>query len=393
MTPVELVRGLVFGVDLDTPPLPEAPPGLTARAALENVVLAGLLRPPCVVSFSGGRDSSAVLALATHVARREGLALPVPVTKRFPQCTDADEDAWQELVMRHLQLPDWIRLSFDHELDALGPYAQAVLTHYGQLWPPNAHSHLPIAEQAQGGTVLTGFGGDELFERWVWDRANRVLSGRARLQYRDLARIVVAYGPAPLRRMALRRRLKHVPPSPWLRPDVQRRVERAILHDLAATPVRWDLAVDEAWWRLRYRRVVEDSLARVGRMYCAALRHPLTEGLVLATLARETGRGGFVNRTAAMEYLVGDLLPVDLLARSTKALLTGVFWNRHASAFAASWNGTGIDPDLVDIDVLRQMWTATDSLPNAGTYSLLQSAWLASRQGELAVQPTDGTII
>lgn len=386
MAPFELARGFVFGVDPDTPPLPKAPPGLTARAALENVVLAALLRPPCVVSFSGGRDSSAVLSLAAHVARREGLALPVPVTKRFPQCADADEDAWQELVMRHLQLPDWIRLSFDHELDALGPYAQAVLTRYGRLWPPNVHSHLPIAEQAPGGTVLTGFGGDELFAPgWVWDRINQVLSGRARPQYRDLARLVMAYGPAPLRQMALRRRRRRVPPLPWLPPKVQRRVEQAMIHDLAATPVRWDLIVDVAWWRLRYRRVVEDSLARVGRMHDVAMRHPLTDGVVLATLAREVGRGGFVSRAAAMEYLAGDLLPADLVARSTKALLTGVFWNRHASAFAASWNGTGIDPELVDTDVLRQMWTATDSLPDARTYSLLQSAWLASRHGELSV--------
>lgn len=383
MSPLELAGGMVFGVDPDAPPLPDAPPGLTARAALENAVLAALLRPPCVVSFSGGRDSSAVLALAAQVARREGVAPPVPVSLRFPQCEDADEDGWQELLVRHLRLPDWTRLCFDHELDAVGPYAQAVLTQHGLLWPSNAHFHLPVVEQAPGGSLLTGFGGDELLHPgWVWHRVNQVLAGRTRLRRRDLLRIAVAYGPAPLRRVALRGRLRQVPPRPWLRPDVRRGVAEAILDDLVAEPVRWDVGVDVAWWRRRSRRVIEDSLARVGHMHGVAVRHPLTDGLVLAAIAREAGRAAFGDRTVAMERLVGDLLPVEITARPTKAVLTGVFWNRHAIGFAASWDGAGVDADLVDIDVLRRMWNVPDNLPDARTFSLLQSAWLACRRRE-----------
>lgn len=383
LTPLELARGIVSGIDPDTPPLPEAPPGLSARAALENVVLAGLLRPPCVVSFSGGRDSSAVLALATRVARREGLALPVPVTLRLPRYPDADEDAWQELVVRHLSLPHWIRLSFDHELDTVGPYAQAMLNRHGLRWPSNVHSHLPIAERAPGGTVLTGFGGDELlYPGWVWHRVNQVLAGRIRPTRRDLARIAAAYSPAPLRRVVLRRRLqllRPVPPAPWLRPDVQRRVAEVLLDELVAEPARWDRAVDLAWWRLRYRRVAEDTLARVGGMHGAVMRHPLTDGVVLAAIIREAGRAGFGDRTAAMAHLVGDLLPADLITRPTKAAFTGAFWNRHTAAFAAGWDGTGVDPDLVDIDVLRGMWTSKERPPDVRTSSLLQLAWLAGR--------------
>jgi len=381
MTPLELAASMVYGVDPGTPPLPGAPPGLTARAALENVVLAALLRPPCAVSFSGGRDSSTVLALAAHVARREGLPPPVPVSLRFPQCDTADEDSWQELVVRHLRLQDWTRLYFDHELDAVGPYAEAVLTRYGVLWPSNAHFHLPVAEQAPGGSLLTGFGGDELLHPgWIWHRVNQVLAGRARMRRRDLVRIAVAYGPARLRRVALRRRINDIPPSPWLWPNVQRRLSEADLDDLVAEPVRWDVGVDVAWWRRRYRILIEDSLARIGHMYGVAVRHPLTDGLVLAAIAREAGRAGFGDRTVAMEYLVGDLLPAEITARSTKAVLTGVFWNRHATTFAASWDGTGIDHELVNVDALRDMWTATDCLPDARTVSLFQSVWLTSRQ-------------
>jgi asparagine synthetase B (glutamine-hydrolysing) len=388
MSQLELAGGIVFGTDPDTPPLRDAPPGLTARVALENVMLVALLRPPCVVSFSGGRDSSAVLALAAHVARREGLPLPVPVSLRFPQCEDANEDGWQELLVRHLRLQDWTRLCFDHELDAVGPYAQAVLAQHGLLWPSNAHFHLPIVEQAPGGSLLTGFGGDELLHPGgVWHRVNQVLSGRLPLRRRDLARIAVAYGPAPLRRVALRRvvlrrRLRHVSQRPWLRPDALRRVVEATLDDLVAEPVRWDVGVDVAWWRQRYRRVIEDSLARVGQMHRVTVRHPLTDGLFLAAVAHEAGRAGFVDRTVAMERLAGDLLPAEITARPTKAVLTGAFWNRHAIAFAASWDGTGVNAELVDIDALLRMWKASDQLPDARTFSLLQSAWLARRRRE-----------
>jgi asparagine synthase (glutamine-hydrolysing) len=62
MTPLELVSGMVRGIDPTTTPLPAAPPGLTTKAALEEVVRRALQRPPCVVSFSDGRDSSAILA-------------------------------------------------------------------------------------------------------------------------------------------------------------------------------------------------------------------------------------------------------------------------------------------------------------------------------------------
>src|SRR5687768_13796753 len=83
-TVLETACGVVYGIDANADRLPEESRFRTAREALEQAVLVGLMRPPCVVSFSGGRDSSAVLAIAAHVARREGLPLPIPVSLRFP---------------------------------------------------------------------------------------------------------------------------------------------------------------------------------------------------------------------------------------------------------------------------------------------------------------------
>lgn len=380
MKPLELATGMVRGVDPSTPPLPVAPIGLTARAALENAVLPALRRPPCVVSFSGGRDSSTVLAVATHVARREGLLDPVPVSVRFPGHDGANEDSWQELVVRHLGLPDWARLEWDDELDLIGPYARAVMERHGQLWPLNVHFHLPIVERAAGGAVISGFGGDELFTPSTqWRRVNGVLTGKLRWQIRDVPRVAVAHGPRSLKRWATRRRLGDETPRSWLRPEPHARVIAEVVDDLASEPVRWDVAVDRAWWRRRYRSVFLASHGRVAQMHAVRAVDPLVDGVFLSAFAREGGRCGFPTRAEAMAHLAGDLLPEQVLARSSKAELGGAFWNRHSIAFAAAWDGTGVDPDIVDVDVLRRMWTTPDRVPDGRSLSLFQSAWLAAQ--------------
>ena len=53
-------------------------------------------------------------------------------------------------------------LARDHELDAVGPYAQRMLRGHGLVGPFNAHFHLPLIDAARGGSLLTGIGGDEL---------------------------------------------------------------------------------------------------------------------------------------------------------------------------------------------------------------------------------------
>ena len=105
-----------------------------------------LLRPPCGVAFSGGRDSSAVLAVAAHVARRDGLPQPIPITKVFPDVPTAEEGSWQESVVRHLGLDDWQRVVIHDELDLVGPLATANLVAHGVVWPPTIHGDVPVVE-------------------------------------------------------------------------------------------------------------------------------------------------------------------------------------------------------------------------------------------------------
>ena len=144
----EIATGMIHGAHSERSSLPD-PDGSTPLRALQQELLPALLRPPCMVSFSGGRDSSAVLAAAVALARREGLPPPIPVTNVFPEAPDTDEHHWQERVVRHLGLTDWVRLQHTDGLDLLGPYAQRVLQRHGLLWPFNVHFHVPLLEAAR----------------------------------------------------------------------------------------------------------------------------------------------------------------------------------------------------------------------------------------------------
>ena len=77
LTPIELATNMVFEIDPGATGLPEITSETTVLSAVEDAVLPAVSRPPCVVTFSGGRDSSLVLAVATRVARREGLPDPI----------------------------------------------------------------------------------------------------------------------------------------------------------------------------------------------------------------------------------------------------------------------------------------------------------------------------
>ena len=156
---LELASGLVIGHD-SGPALAVTEMGPSPRQALEDALEKSLRRPPCVVQFSGGRDSSAVLALASLVARRSDLPLPIPVTLVFPGMAETDEGEWQELVIRHLGLPDWQRLFLTDEMDLVGPFAANLLLEFGPTYPSNGHFIAPVLEVASGGTLLTGVGGD-----------------------------------------------------------------------------------------------------------------------------------------------------------------------------------------------------------------------------------------
>lgn len=343
------------------------------RDAFDDALRRALLRPPCLVSFSGGRDSSAVLAAATALARREGHPLPVAATYRFPEAPGSNEDEWQEGVVRRLGLEDWERLTITDELDCVGPAASRVLRRHGPVWPFNAHFHLPLLERAAGGSLLTGVGGDELFATEQWWRTRAVLAGRRRPVLRDVLSIGLAVAPWPVRHRVLSRR----PPVrfPWLHPHVEELITRRRAEWTARTPLRWSGAIGW-WWRSRARALLAGTFDAMAAGAGAQVVQPFLEPAVLAATAGHFGAAGPTSRADALRELFGDLLDETVITRRSKASFNDAFFSRHSRAFAAGWDGSGVDSSFVDAERLAGTWQ--DVRPDPRAFLLLQVTWLAS---------------
>ena len=348
-----------------------------------------LQRPPCLVPFSGGRDSSVVLAVAARVARREKLALPIPVTLRFSWASQTDETMWQELVIKHLALSDWEHLEYSNaggELDLVGPVPARCLLRHGLLWPANTHLYAPMLECARGGSLLSGLDGDGVFGGWTWTRIGAVLARRASPEPRDLLRIGHALAPALVREWLARRRGEHPTVTPWLRPGARAAYVRMALREQRG-PLRWSDHV-AALARARYLVVACASYQALADDADALLIHPFLDRRFLAALARAGGPWGWGGRGATTAALFGELLPAETARRGTKASFDEVLWGEPSRRFAREWDGSGIDEELVDPDALRAEWLAAE--PHAGSGALLQSAWLHARRRTLPASATSG---
>jgi asparagine synthase (glutamine-hydrolysing) len=368
LRPWDVVTGAVHGSTSDAPPLPVVGEQADGRRSFEAAVRQALERPPCVISFSGGRDSSAVLATAAFVARRSGLPPPIPATLRFRRAAEADESEWQELVVRHVGVDDWLRVTIDDELGLVGPVARTVLRRHGLLWPANTHLHVPLLAHASGGSLMTGVDGDGLFAAWKWTRRprKRRLPAWKYLQHR-----VVGGGPRTVRRHAIGRRA-YVPP--WVQEDAHDDYASFRADQWSTEPWRWDARL-RWYWRRRYLWTLQRSLALVAGDVDVQIIHPLLAPKFLSSLAVAGGRDGFGDRTAIMEYLFADLLPTALLRRSTQAFFDDVFWTSETRAFAATVAEIPHD-ELVDLEAARAEWAKP--VPNFGSALLLQAAWQLS---------------
>lgn len=377
---LDIASGVALGADVTASALrslprrgdPQAP-----REALERCLRACLSRPPCLVSFSGGRDSSALLALAVRVARRDGLALPIPATLRFIGASAADEQVWQHETVDHLGLADWLRIDIGTELNALGPVARTALHRHGLLWPFNTYVHLPIVAAAAGGTVVTGLGGDELGRASSALRAAQVLTRRRPLRPTDPLVVGLAYSPRPVRRAVHRRRARaSVARLPWLTVHARRQLVRAMADAAASVPTSWDRTLRQWLPTGRYLTQARASFDALGAAHRVVVTHPFVEAPVLRALAASGGFAGPGSRTNLMAQLVGDLLPARTVARAGKAEFSDPIWSAEAMQFARAWDGDGADRDYVDVDALRALWRSGSVNP-ASTF-LLQSLWLSA---------------
>jgi asparagine synthase (glutamine-hydrolysing) len=178
--------------------------------------------------------------------------------------------------------------------------------------------------------------------------------------------------PGPVRRAILRRR--YPLEYGWLRPEVLRQITALSAAEGASEPVGWKSQLS---WRRRFRylHVGLESLALLAADAGVQIAHPFFDPGFAASVARLPRAAQFGDRTTAMRRLFGSLLPDEVLARTTKSGFDQAFWGEPSRAFAADWDGEGVNPELVDADALRREWALPD--PDPRSFLLLQAAWLA----------------
>ena len=376
-TPMESASGWIYGL-LSANPLPDTT--LTPRAALDAALLPALQAGPCYVAFSGGRDSSALLAAATQLARREGLEPPIPVTRLHPDLPDTDESQWQHQVIGHLRLREWIQLRFSSDdLDLLGPEARAGVKAIGPIWPPALHPQRAMFRELEPGWLLTGEGGDAVI-------ANRrgtpltLIRRRKRISGTLALLAAGALAPRALRRAQLIRELQTSGHERWLRPAALARHTALLAEDIVGEPLRYD---DGTWFirRQRYFAALIQNFAGVAAGYGLTTLNPLLDAGFIAALARTGGRWGYRGRTDTFKALFSDVLPITVLSRTSKASFNTAYTGPATREFARTWDGSGVDPELVDIDRLRKVWLS--DRPTMATGQLLHNAWLAQRGAAL----------
>jgi asparagine synthase (glutamine-hydrolysing) len=363
------MSGVILGPRLMTSPHVDLEPTAGPRSTLEALLLEALNRPPCIVAFSGGRDSSAILAEATRVARAHGLEDPIAFTLRFGEAPRTDETAWQEIVMKHLGLSEWSTRQVTNELDALGPIGLRVLQRHGIHWPPNIHTFELLLEPAAGGSLVTGNGGDELFSEWFGHRFSLLRRAKALPRRADLKPLATSLLPTPV--LSRRPRFQ----LPWLRPVAARKVARKLARGVKEYERDWR----EANEKRLHSRYVELALGATGAMADSTdvqLVEPFFDPRYVRAVYRDAPPEGYESRTAAMERHFADVLPPELPGRPAKAMFTEVFAGPETRRFAEGWGGEGVDPELVDAEELRRQWLSPR--PDVRTLVPLQAAWLGS---------------
>lgn len=347
----------------------------TPLQALGSALRRPLESPPCLIGFSGGLDSSLVLAVAVAVSRRECLDPPIPVTLCFPSAPESDEEYWQRLVIDHLKLDDWIRITLGSELDLVGPVAAGLLLRHGVVWPPMLYRTIPVLEKAKGGTLLTGEGGDNVFGAARITALTRILRGDAPSTDQVARQLAKAMMPRLTR---WRRKALGRPPRatvPWLTQSASRAYQAMRDRRDDAMPFSWNNFVRA----FPQERAVQLALQHNQPLIAAELRakvsHPLLEGRFIEALSKAGGLFGYTSRSQALSILFPGLLPQPLYERTTKARFDGTAFNAHSREFVLNWRGLGLDPDLVDANALRTEWQKP--FPNSASFGLLQAAWLA----------------
>jgi asparagine synthase (glutamine-hydrolysing) len=374
----EIALGLALEPDPNHPPFELSPDTRPPQQVLEEVLLGALSRSRVAVAFSGGVDSSGLLCLAAHVARTHGLPDPIAVTCRFPEARGSDEREWQELVIAHLRLDDWITIDLYDECDLVGAAAQRGLLAHGVRWPPLLHAEEATLPHVAGAVYVMGNGGDELTFPTRAGTLQLLASGRL-VRDRAAAR-AIADDLRP--RLARLRRSDDARIPSWVRANAYDRLRPLLRRHPYDEGFRWARVLPHrtsAPWALRGNANLTGHIGELG----TELLQPLTDR-VIASMLGACGRWGPPDRGTAARLLYGDTTPKAVLGRRDKGEFSAAVFGPASRAFVEQWDGSGLPDDLVDAERVLEAWN--DPSPIYTSFALLQHAWLMQRRG--ADQPS-----
>jgi asparagine synthase (glutamine-hydrolysing) len=377
LTSLELATGRMVGTE-ERASLPRMRGEVSLAETLDGILEPALASGRCLVAFSGGRESAFLLASATSCARRHGHPDPIPATLRTTASRSSDaavrrQVEHQQRIVTFLGLEEWDRVDVGDQLELLGPYARRALAEAGILFPATAYVFLPLLDRARDGWLLAGGSLTDFLLYWRGRRISEVVAGRRRRPTRrDVRELGFLMLPRPVRRALLRSRTPPVD-APWLREPAAREFGRLTLDQWANAPLAFDTAVSRQRMHRCYvgTRLSADALAHVAG---ARLLMPFRDDRYLAALAALGGRRGLGDRFSMARRVAGGILPDELLVRSEGAKDRYAYVGEASRRFIGRWSGTGLDTEVLDVDVLRASWSA-DVFPWASAM-LLQLAFV-----------------
>jgi asparagine synthetase B (glutamine-hydrolysing) len=337
--------------------------------------LVDLLHRPAFVLFSGGVDSSFLLALATQLARRHGLEEPTAITYRYPNEHTRPDEQYQDALAESIGLRNWVVIERE-SAEVIGPDAERVIRILGDLpgvATISAHmAAIDVARQRPGSVIITGEGGDTTFSfqpasipaalaqsAWRNVRRPRVFAQHVR---RSLPFVAPKVRPASLLEW-----------YPFLTADGLAEIHRRKLLPPRRRPLGRLRAIDMN----QQRGYVLDGIASFDSLaahHGIGYLHPLREDAFVTALVRTTPRRAFTGRNELLEHLWPGVLTDVVRNRPGKAHFTEVYFGEACREFARRWDGRSLASPYIDNERLRDCWLGDTPFPGA---HLLQAAWAA----------------
>ena len=283
-------------------------------------------------------------------------------------------------MIAHLGLTDWLRLELTDELDVLGEFATSGAA------PPRAALAvqrplplLPCSKRREGGSLLTGIGGDEALGSSRWARSMAVLSGGRAAATHATCRA----WPCSLRRGPFGARswfaaLRSPSPGSGQRPPGRSRGHGP--RTRRPSPRGWHS-------RLRASRPAArsgwalPSLERLAADAAATIAHPLLDPRFLAALAAAGGSVAGLTAPTAMRALFDGVLPSELAVALEQGALRRRVLGRPQPQLSPGHGPVRRPIRRWSIArALRQVWSQDE--PDAHTYLLMQAAWLERQRAD-----------